>query len=70
MRKKKIKAVFKGENGSMGLLHGREYDLNIYPGPKAEINITFGPADMLCVYSNILTFLDNWDSIHEIYSKN
>jgi hypothetical protein len=60
-----VKAVFKGLDKSCGFDTGYEYEICIIVNPDSqEVNIQTDEATPgKCVYSSILTFLDNWDNI-------
>jgi len=64
-----IDAIFTGMNGSMGLITGKRYTMQIFalprPGDGPHINTTInGEGNVFpCPYSNIDTFLSNWDLI-------
>lgn len=57
----KIKAKFKGADGSLGYQNGANYDLH-FTVKDGEIIITdlARPARGLCVYSTFRSFLNNW----------
>lgn len=69
---KKIKAVFRGGNGSVGFEHGKQYDLQIAWKPTADfknpIHIIYW-CDVCktnhtkVAYESILSFLNNWDNV-------
>ena len=56
----KIKAIFIGENGSLGYETDKEYELIL-------IDSTIRRQDMsgICSYYNIETFLQNWTVVKE-----
>ena len=60
---KKIKAIFKGTNGSCVYELDKEYNLYIESNTSGIIirrnRIGWG----ICQYSNIEKFLENWDNI-------
>ena len=70
---KKIKAVFKGANGSCGYCPNFEYQLSVAQ-PKhlvvgdmlQNISITRADGSGICEYDSLLTFLDNWDNIKSL----
>lgn len=74
--KKLITAKFTGLNGSLGFFNGQNYLLEISLANnsktgKQEIEIEnrgagLATPEMICRYSNILTFLNNWDNIQDI----
>ena len=65
----KIKATFRGENGSMGFRTGEEYELEVFAdSPKSSQIVVFlytpsKPTRPLCPYTNIEYFLRNWSNI-------
>lgn len=67
-----ISATFIGQNGSLGYLTNKPYQLNITKSvsKKGNIKITrnVSPPDPFgnCVYSNIETFLQNWTNIKTV----
>ena len=65
--KKSIKAIFKGQDGSLGYKYNFDYDLWIeMVGDEIRIESVFHhPEPLPCNYSNILTFLENWDLIRK-----
>lgn len=67
---KKIKAKFKGLNGSLGYITNRVYWLTMNYSSKGDTQITIERIKVegthgngRCVYDNIGTFLDNWSNI-------
>lgn len=63
---KEVKAIFKGQNESMGYLTNHEYVLQIEEGERKSIRIHTRAGNGECQYSSILTFLQNWDCIRNI----
>ncbi len=68
MKTKKIKAVFKGKNGSCGYKNGMEYKLRIWQhSENGHRNIAIDLADKpdanYCEYASVIAFLTNWDCI-------
>ena len=65
----KIKAVFKGENGSCGYVTNTEYILYIEQKQNpfiVRIEIYKEERGGYCTYSSIIAFLKNWDNIRVI----
>ncbi len=59
-----VKAIFKGQDGSLDYKHNMEYKLTITLDEEKNINIErFDDGYGQCGYSSMLTFLDNWDNI-------
>lgn len=61
MRTKKIRAIFKGKDGSMGYIAGKEYFFNIKTVRCGNIFISGDSSTV--EYRSIAAFLDNWDNI-------
>ena len=63
--KTRIKAIFKGLDGSLGYMKNFDYDLYIGIVDNGEIQIEalYHTETKICNYSNIITFLENWDLI-------
>lgn len=62
---KKVRAVFMGQDKSLGYEYGKAYTLFIKKGAARDsilINKTDGSGD--CIYESIISFLDNWDMIN------
>jgi hypothetical protein len=67
MISKKVKAVFKGQNGSCGYETNKEYILVVGSlGVTSKISIHKSDGSGPNNYSSILTFLDNWDNVRVI----
>ena len=61
--KQLITAVFIGQDGSLGYESYRQYALYIEPS-GAGIRITrVADSNGTCIYSNIIAFLENWNTI-------
>lgn len=60
---KKIKAIFRGTNGSCGYESNKEYTLYIESNTSGIIIRRNRKGWGICQYSNIEKFLDNWDNI-------
>ena len=77
----RIKAIFTGENGSLGYQTGKRYllDVSYVKGLSKYPEILIKPVNsaiavqdksiLPCPYSSIETFLQNWDNIHVITKK-
>lgn len=65
MGTKKIKAIFRGQEGSCGYRTNTEYNL-VVSNKKNLIHIetTAGSGD--CEYESIVGFLNNWDNIRTV----
>jgi hypothetical protein len=64
---KTIKAIFKGANGSLGYITGKEYTLTLKEFVRGGIWIcNQETGKQVCEYSNFMNFLDNWTNIKEI----
>lgn len=63
---KKVKAVFKGLDGSCGYRNNYEYELQISVMPSGNISIYGSGTTLPCEYDSMLTFLDNWDNIRNV----
>ena len=59
----KIKAIFKGTNGSCGYELDKEYNLYIESNTSGIIIRRNRKGWGICIYSNIEKFLENWDNI-------
>lgn len=60
-----IKATFKGQDGSLGFVYGKEYII-IVKGLKI---INAANTKQVCQYKNIETFLNNWDNVQRQYTS-
>ena len=68
MKKKIIKAIFKGQDGSCGYRTNREYILTIWHHSESghrniAIELADKPDENYCEYESIVSFLNNWDKI-------
>lgn len=55
-----MRATFIGQDGSMGLVHGREYDIQIFLDGK-YIYVRWGVFGLkYCPYSNLKRLQENW----------
>ncbi|MBK7362724.1 MAG: hypothetical protein IPJ01_10550 [Micavibrio sp.] len=63
----KVKAIFKGQNGSMGFIKGKSYNLTLTKykdgGLLAEDDFNH------CEYGSFIAFLKNWDNVCSITTK-
>ena len=57
----KIKATFKGKDGSCGFFAGKEYDLEITQ--LYRLISVLGGDNRYCDYETVISFLNNWDNI-------
>lgn len=74
---KKVKAIFRGRNGSCGFITAREYEFNIAWQPKNHdikepIHILQWCDDCQThhtrvAYESIISFLNNWDNIRIVH---
>lgn len=65
----KVKAIFKGQDGSCGYKHDKEYTLIINHTNKGRglINITSNSNKLgFCSYQSMPAFLLNWDNVRSI----
>jgi len=71
----KVKAIFKGQDGSVGYKNGQEYTLTVWQHPPSNnghhsyIVIERIPNHAeggYCEYETIGSFLSNWDCIRHI----
>lgn len=69
---KKVKAIFKGQDGSCGYNTNKEYTLIVSRGsyehrPYVDlISIKNIDGGGLCDYESIESFLNNWDNIRNV----
>lgn len=60
----KIKATFKGSNGSLGYEVDKEYDLILrHEVGQNILIIPTKPGAVRCPYSSMLALMRNWDNI-------
>ena len=67
--KAKIKAIFKGQDGSCGYRKDKEYTLKLehQSAGRGLITITEpNENDGFCEYNSIIAFLRNWNNIRVI----
>lgn len=65
MKRKQIKAIFIGKNGSLHYETNKEYNLWI-ENHDNNIMIYLPNGGKECYYSSIFSFLNNWDCIRLI----
>lgn len=58
-----MKARFVGEDGSMGLVHGRVYSIMITTSNDDYISVCWGLR--ACHYTNLKTLHENWRAVEE-----
>ncbi len=65
MKKKTIKAIFKGRDGSLGYKKDTEYTLIIKHSMCAYVEIENAKklGEGKCQYDSVIGFLANWDNI-------
>lgn len=64
MNKKLIKAIFIGQDGSLGYRHEMQYTLHIHSHANGYICIWRAKDEEgYCDYESISAFLNNWDNI-------
>lgn len=66
MRSRKVKAVFKGQDGSCGYKTNTEYSLVIRHKTESLIQIEDVNGGGWCEYGSMISFLENWDNIRVI----
>jgi len=71
MKKIKVKAIFKGADGSCGYKHGMEYELTVWQHSEngnrnIAIELADKPDENYCEYETIIGFCNNWDCIRII----
>jgi len=71
MKSIKVKAIFKGQDGSCGYKHGQEYALTIWNQSKISneniaIELSDNPDKNYCEYESIVSFLNNWDCVRHV----
>ncbi|MFA5207361.1 MAG: hypothetical protein WC428_01775 [Candidatus Paceibacterota bacterium] len=71
--KTKVKAIFKGSDGSLGYIANHEYEFIVKEDNDKFIHIESKPhidksgkTFTGCVYGSIIAFLNNWDNIRRI----
>ena len=74
MKTTKVKAVFKGQDGSCWYKHGMEYELTVLRdregvNKNVAIELSNRPNENYCEYESIISFLHNWDCIRRIVWK-
>lgn len=61
---KRIRAIFRGQNGSCGFETNREYQLEVHHNGRGYIQIDGGGRH--CDYQSLVSFMNNWDNIRNI----
>jgi hypothetical protein len=61
-----ITATFRGADGSCGYHKNRQYVLDINTVKNNNISIVRKDTFGYCIYSNVITFLDNWTNISKL----
>jgi uncharacterized protein YaiE (UPF0345 family) len=68
----KIKAIFRGQDGSLGYRTNKEYSLNLEHKRGDNISINTAKIEEMnvlagdCEYESMTSFLQNWDNIRVI----
>ena len=62
---KKVKAIFRGQNGSCGFETNKEYKLEVIHDGKCYIQISSGDGKY-CDYESFISFMKNWDNIRNV----
>ena len=63
----KVKAIFKGKDGSCGYKTNCEYTLEIYHENNQYIQISkVNDVGGYCDYGSMISFLSNWDNIRKV----
>jgi hypothetical protein len=62
----KIKAIFKGKNGSQGFERNKEYELEITTGVTYPVIGKCKQPNTGVPYESIDAFLKNWDNIRRV----
>lgn len=67
MAKIKVKATFKGKNGSMGFETGKSYNLTL---TKYKDGVLLAEDDFNnCAYGSFFAFLNNWENVSSYKNK-
>ncbi len=71
MKTTKVKAVFKGQDGSCGYKNGMEYTLTVWQHSEGghrniAIELADKPDEGYCEYETIIGFLSNWDCVRHV----
>lgn len=63
----RVKAIFKGTDGSLGYKIKTEYTLVVYheAGQHIQIEDADGTAEQ-CHYGSMVAFIKNWDNIRNV----
>ena len=62
----KIKAIFKGKNGSQGFERNKQYELEITQGSTYQIAGQCDKPKTGLAYESIDAFMRNWDNIRRV----
>lgn len=60
---RKVKAVFKGQDGSCGFTKNKEYQLFVGKRANGNIKVNDKTGRLYCEYSSLIKLLENWDCI-------
>lgn len=66
MRSKKVKAIFKGRNGSCGYKTNKEYTLIIHHQVDMYIQIEDVKGGGHNSYGSMVSLLENWDNVRVV----
>lgn len=62
--RKVVRAIFRGQDGSLGYEKNKEYTIAVSQETGKNIKIErYADATGQCEYSNVNLFLENWDNI-------
>lgn len=62
---RKVKAIFRGQDGSCGFQTNREYQLEVMHDVNSYIRIDGGDGHF-CDYQSFVSFMKNWDNIRNV----
>lgn len=62
----KVKAIFRGQDGSCGYNKNKEYTLLIEHQTNSNIKIENADGGGFCDYGSIKSFLKNWDNVRNV----
>ncbi len=66
MATKKVKAVFRGKDGSEGFVKNHEYTLELTKLRRGNFIANATEGMLSCEYESFLAFLNNWDNIRNV----
>jgi len=69
----KVKATFKGKDGSMGFITGKEYTLKLDAWNLMDNSLSIYDINNMnhyCEYTSFITFLNNWRDVSSVEVKN